>query len=74
MFLFGYKKSAFTILPFFIIMLLSRIIAWVHWPLDIIVWSIVWIFSSFIIFKNTDFYIFKNINKVFLKIASFIKL
>lgn len=73
-FLFWYKKSAYTILPFFIIMLLSRIVAWVHWPLDIIAWAIVWIISSFVIFKNTDFYILKNINKVIIKIASFIKL
>ncbi len=73
-FLFGYKKSAFIILPFFIIMLISRIVAWVHWPLDIIVWAIVWIISSFIIFKNTNFYIFRNINKLIIKIASFIKL
>lgn len=73
-FLFGYKKSAFIILPFFIIMLVSRIVAWVHWPLDIVVWAIVWIISSFIIFKNTNFYIFRNLNKLIIKIVSFIKL
>lgn len=73
-FLFWYKRSALTILPFFIIMLLSRIIAWVHWPLDIIAWIIVWIISSYTIFKFQNFYLFKNINKLALKIASFIKL
>lgn len=74
MLLFWYKKSAFTILPFFIIMLLSRIIAWVHWPLDIIAWILVWIISWFTIFKFRNIFILKNLNKVIIKIASFIKL
>lgn len=74
MLLFWYKKQAFMIMPFFIIMLLSRIIAWVHWPLDIIVWIIVWIASWFSIFKLRDFYILKNINKVIIKLASFVRL
>lgn len=74
LFLLGYRKSAFIILPFFIIMLLSRVIAWVHWPLDIIGWIIIWIISWFTIFKFKDFFIFKKINKCIIKIASFIKL
>lgn len=74
LFLFWYRKSAFSILPFFVIMLFSRIIAGVHWPLDIIVWSIVWIISWFSIFKFRNINLFKNINKLLIKIASFIKL
>lgn len=74
LFLLGYKKSAYFILPFFVIMLLSRVIAWVHWPLDIIGWIIVWIISWFTIFKFREFFIFKKINKCVIKIASFIKL
>lgn len=74
MILFWYKKSALIMLPFFIIMLLSRVIAWVHWPLDIIAWIIVWIIWAFGIFKFRDFFLFKNINKVIIKLASFIKL
>lgn len=74
LFLFWYKKSAYFILPFFIIMFFSRVIVWVHWPLDIIVWIIVWIISGFTIFKFKDFFIFKKMNKLIIKIASFIKL
>ncbi len=74
LFLLGYKKPAYFMLPFFVIMLISRVIAWVHWPLDIIGWIIVWITSGFTIFKFRNFFIFKKINKCIIKIASFIKL
>jgi membrane-associated phospholipid phosphatase len=33
------------------LMNISRIISGVHWPLDIIVWTIVWVLSGYIICK-----------------------
>jgi undecaprenyl-diphosphatase len=71
----NYKKIFFIFLPFAIIMWLSRIIAWVHWPLDIIVWCIIWISSSLIVFNFINkLDIIKKINKLIMKIASFVKL
>lgn len=71
----NYKKIFFMFLPFAIIMWLSRIIAWVHWPFDIIVWTMIWITSSIIIFKFVKkLEITKKINTLIIKIASFIKL
>jgi len=70
-----YKKVWYIFLPFVILMLLSRVIVWVHWPLDILAWTIVWIFSSFIIFKYiTKVKIINKINKFIIKIMWFIKL
>jgi len=71
----GYKKIWYIFLPFVIIMDISRIIAWVHWPFDIVVWIIVWIFSSFIIFKyinKLDF--IKKLNTMIIKLLTYIKL
>jgi len=47
----GYKKVWYIFLPCIIIMNISRIIAWVHWPLDILAGTIVWISASIITFK-----------------------
>jgi len=47
LFLANYKKTFYFFLPFVLLMWTSRIIAWVHWPLDILVWAIVWIFKAF---------------------------
>jgi len=66
LFLAWYKKIAFIFLPFFIIMLLSRIIAWIHWPFDILAWTIVWIFSACIMFK------FIKKCKILIKLNDFI--
>ncbi len=75
LFLAWYKKIWFIILPFMIIMNLSRIIAWVHWPFDILAWFIVWAISSIITFKviiKLDF--LKKVNSIVIKILSLIKL
>ena len=75
LFIVNYKKIWFIFLPFVILMNLSRIIAWVHWPFDIIAWIIIWIIWAFISFK-----IFKKIiiinkfNKNIIKIMKYIKL
>ncbi len=75
LFLAWYKKIWLIFTPFVILMLLSRVILWVHWPLDIIVWSLVWIFSSFIVFKYfTKIKIINKINRFLIKMMWFIKL
>ena len=51
LFLAWYKKTWLYYTPFVILMLLSRVIVWVHWPFDIIAGTIVWFTSSFITFK-----------------------
>jgi len=71
----GYKKIWYIFLPFVILMDISRVIAWVHWPFDIIAWIIVWVFSSYIVFKyinKLDF--IKKINIMILKLLTYIKL
>jgi len=35
-YLFGFQKIAYYFLPFFLLMAVSRVIAGVHWPLDIV--------------------------------------
>ncbi len=74
LFLFWFVRFAFFILPLFLIMFLSRIAGWVHWPLDILVWIIIWTLSSFLIYKFQNLAIFKMINNFVLKIASYFKL
>jgi len=73
-YLFWYKKLALILLPFFILMNLSRVIWWIHWPIDIIVGMINWVISATIIYKFRKLNIFKKINKFLIKIASFFKL
>jgi len=75
LFLTWYKKTWLIFTPFVISMLLSRVILWVHWPFDILVWSLVWVFSSFVIFKYvTKIKTINKFNKFIIKIMSFIKL
>ncbi len=70
-----YKKIWFIILPFFTIMVLSRIIAWIHWPFDVIVWIIIWILSSFLTFKFiTKIKLVKKLNFFIIKYMKYIKL
>lgn len=71
---FWFIKYFYLFAPFIIIMLISRIRAWVHWPMDIIVWIIVWLFSSFLVYKLRNLNIFIKINWFFIKIANFFKL
>lgn len=70
-FLFWFVRIFLIFLPLFIIMNLSRIIWWVHWPFDILVWSIIWIISAFIIYKWKDFIIFEKINSFVFRVAKF---
>ena len=75
LYFYKYKKTFFSFLPFVILMGLSRIIAWVHWPLDILVWVIIWFSSSY-----TSFYflqkqkLVKKVNEFIIKLLAIIKL
>lgn len=70
-----FKKVAFYYMPFVIIMLISRVIVWVHWPLDILAWTIVWIFSSYITFRYlTNLKIINKLNQFIIKIMWYIKM
>ena len=54
---------------------LSRILAWVHWPFDIIVWSIIWILASLIVFKYiSKIKLVKKLNSEIIKLLNYIKL
>jgi len=75
LFLAWYKKIWLLFLAPAILMVVSRIIVWVHWPFDIVIWSIVWILSAFISFKILrNFIIFDKINNFIIKIMSFLKM
>ena len=45
-----FYKVGYIFLPFVIVMNISRIIVWVHWPLDIFAWTILWTVSAIIFF------------------------
>ncbi len=75
LFLAWYKKTWLYFFIFVVLMLLSRVIVWVHWPFDIVAWVIVWIFSSFITFKYlTKSKYLTKINHIIIKVLWYIKL
>lgn len=73
-FLFWFTRIWTFILPFFIIMNLSRVIAWVHWPFDILAWTIVWIVSAFIVYKSQKNNYLVKLNSYIIKLLSYLKL
>lgn len=75
LFLAHYKKTFFYFLPFVIIMNLSRVIAWIHWPFDILVGTFLGIIGAFISFKILKkIKLVKKLNFIIIKISRFIKL
>jgi len=50
----GFKKVWRYFLPFVIMMNISRIIVWVHWPLDILVGTMLWIIVAIMFFKHIE--------------------
>jgi len=48
----SYRRVGYIFLPFVIIMNIFRIVVWVHWPLDILAWSCVWILSWYIMIRR----------------------
>lgn len=71
---FGFKTLFWYYLPLALIMNLCRVIAWVHWPLDILAWAGVGIFSAFIIYKYKAKKCIQKIDTFMLKFAWFFKL
>lgn len=74
LYLFWYKKIFYYFLPIVLVMLLSRVIAWVHWPFDILAWMIVWTISGYVVYFVKDLEFIKKVNSYIIKSAQFIKL
>lgn len=75
LFLANYKKIWLIFFLPAILMVISRVILWVHWPLDIVAWSFVWIISAFISFKLIKkSKCINKFNDFIIKIMNYIKL
>jgi undecaprenyl-diphosphatase len=70
-----YKKSFWIFFVPIIFMNISRIVAWVHWPFDILAGSFVWIICSYLVFSFFPKIKFIRIfNNWVIKILNYIKL
>lgn len=69
------KISAYLVMILWILMLFSRIASWVHYPWDIIIWFIIWIFWAWIVYflRESDIFL-SYLLPIPIKIASFIRL
>ena len=70
-----YKKIFWIFLPFVITMNFSRVVAWVHWPTDIMWGLLIWILAGYIgtrVLPQIKFV--KKINSLIIKVLSYIKL
>lgn len=68
LFLFGYKKSFYYLLPLFILMFLARVIGGIHYPFDIL-WGIaVGVLSGYTIYIIRGTLLFGKINQVIIKL------
>ena len=75
LFLAGYKKLWYIYLPLALAMIFSRVILWVHWPFDVIIWSLVWIFAAFVVFQYAPkCSLIQSINKWVIQMMKYIKL
>jgi len=69
------KCISFWVLFFSLIMLICRILAWVHYPWDILVWFIIWLLGAGVVYYYRDSVLFKKYLLPYpIKLASFIKL
>lgn len=70
-----YRKVFYSTIVFFLIMNISRIIVGVHWPFDILAWTLVWIFSGYasivLLQKNK---LVKSLNSFIIQLLSYFKL
>ena len=74
LFLSWYNRIAKVFLVLSIMMLVFRIAWWVHWPTDIIAWSIIWLISAKLVFYYRDACLIKIILALAIWLASLIKL
>ena len=75
LYLFGYKKVFWIYLPFVVLMILSRVMWWIHWFFDVLVWAFIWIFAAFFVKKFLSKVSFvQKIAKFLLKVAKIFKL
>jgi len=75
LFLAGYKKLWYMFLVLAVLMNISRVIAWVHWPLDILAGAMVWVIASLLSFKCVMKIGFVNkVNLFIIKLSSYLKL
>lgn len=75
LYLFGFRKVALIFLPFALMMNTSRIIVWVHWPLDVIVGTIIWFLSAIFVYKVVQHNSWiEKLNIQIIKIANFFRL
>ena len=70
----GYKKTFWIFLPFVILMLISRVIAGVHWPLDIIAGVTIGSIIAGLVHATKKMKCITMLNAGILKIASYIRL
>ncbi len=70
-----YKQWSLALLFPFIFMNLSRVIAWVHWPFDILVWTFVGCLMAYLTYKYIHQLKFvKTLNLWIMKMLNYIKL
>lgn len=71
----GFRKTAYIFFPIAVLMNVSRVISWVHWPFDIIVWTIVGLLSGYIVCKILIKNKYLNVlSDNLIKISKFFKL
>lgn len=68
LFLFGYKKSFYYLLPLFILMFLARVIGGIHYPFDILWGIVVGVLSGYTIYMIRGTLLFGKINQVIIKL------
>lgn len=68
-----FYKVGYVFIPFVILMNLSRIIVWVHWPLDILAWTILWITSAIIFFLYLErLKLVKNLDTMIIRLMKYL--
>lgn len=71
----GFSRIWWIFLPFIMIMNISRVIVWVHWPLDIIAGMLLGIFSAWLFFNYiSKLKLVKKLDIAIIQIMKYIKL